>query len=65
MEQEEEEQDEKDDSKEQEEEEEGDDNWEHEADSVKAIFETELTALKGRQRWCRASYDHMQGLHTQ
>ena len=30
--------------------------------TVKAIFETELTALKGHQRWCRAFYDHMQGL---
>ena len=30
--------------------------------TVKAIFETEVTALKGHQRWCRAFYDHMQGL---
>ena len=39
-----------------------DEDWQHEADSLKAMFETEFTKLRDRQRWCRAFYDHLQGL---
>ena len=65
----EEEEDEEDDSEEEGDEEEDDDqvyeedeDWEHEAGSLKVMFKTEFTELRGCQRWCQAFYDHLQGL---